>query len=312
MNEVEVLQPDNAIVPTIGEKVSPEGRMVHSTLKQIVLAEESAIRHALSIVVKDGESLKDALMIVKSCKATVKKIDEARRQATAGAEAFVKEAKEFEKAFSQVFENAGKHVDMAIHSYNLKKEQEAKLERERIEREIVEKRAKEEAERKRLEAEEEAKKLAEMRRLDEVRKQEEAKARKIKDEKSRLIAENEARARYEAEQARVQAEQAERDRALAEEESRRKAELEEAERKASSDMTAASSQAKMRGTTKVWNYEIVDPEKVHRAYCEPAAGKIRAAVNAGLRETMQDGTTVNPLAAGLRIFEDVRATGRSR
>ncbi len=41
---------------------------------------------------------------------------------------------------------------------------------------------------------------------------------------------------------------------------------------------------KAKGTTTTWHYEIVDPTRVPREYCEPAPGLLNAAVRAGKRE----------------------------
>lgn len=51
--------------------------------------------------------------------------------------------------------------------------------------------------------------------------------------------------------------------------------------------------------SEVWDYEVVEEEKVPRAYCVPSAGKLRAAVNAGEREI-----------EGVRIFQKQRLNVR--
>ena len=57
---------------------------------------------------------------------------------------------------------------------------------------------------------------------------------------------------------------------------------------------------------KNWTFRIVNEEQVPREYCSPDPKKIRAAVNSGLRdEVNEDGVVAKSAILGVLIFEDI-------
>jgi len=195
-------------------------------------------------------------------------------------------------------------IKTKIVKYNEIQEQK-RLEAERIERQRLEElRLKEEAERKakaeaeRKQREEEERKLAEQRKaLEEAQ----AKAKAEQDETKRQLAEMEAKQLEEQkkiDEAKIRLEQEQRD--LEAEKARI-----EADKKAEADRLALEEQKKkelesvveVKGIRTIWDFEIVDDNKVAREFCSADAKKIRQAVKNGIR-----------IIDGVRIFsrQDVR------
>jgi len=164
-----------------------------------------------------------------------------------------------------------------------------KLEEERLERERVEQ-AKREAEEKKLRAEQERlRKLEEARIEKELKAQQlnEAEAQKIRDEAEKQRLE---RVALEEEKLAIerQKREAEEEKKILEEEKKqmelkRLADLEESDRLA---------QLKVKGIYKKWLWEIVEEEKIPRAFCSPDSKKINESIKKGIR-----------VIDGLRIFE---------
>lgn len=59
-------------------------------------------------------------------------------------------------------------------------------------------------------------------------------------------------------------------------------------------------QARVKGTHKVWSFEVLDPNLVPRNFCTPVDALIRASVKSGVRDI-----------PGVRIFEETKMTMRS-
>jgi hypothetical protein len=295
-------------MPALPASASPAVQQVHVTFAEIMAAQRDALRHAVNIQIVDNATLTDALAISKACKKSVDSLAEVRKAATQEAEIFLAAAKEREKAFAQVFTNAKAAVDNKVQAYNLRKAEEARLEKVRIENELRAAREREDAERRQREAEETARQVAEAQRLADQRRAQEAEIAKA-DESQRLALQLQAEQQQQAEQARLDKERADREAAQRIADERAKIELERAEREALTATAAANSAGKTKGVAVRWTYEVKDPDLVTRGLCEPSPGKIRKAVNAGLRNTNADGTP-NVLAAGLVIYQDISTVAR--
>lgn len=172
----------------------------------------------------------------------------------------------------------------AAEQARLRKLEEERQERERIERE------KREAEEKALAEERER-----LRKLEEEQIAKEMEAQKASEEEKQKVlaeAERQRKEREALEQEKLEVERLKRE---AEEERKRIDEekaLEEQRKIAEQERVRKEQENKVKGIVKSWQWEIVDENSVPRAFCTPDSKKINQAIKTGIRE-------IN----GLRIFE---------
>lgn len=251
------------------------------------------------------EDMQSATLILKECQSAEQALEAKRVEITKPVGDFVKEVNALFKetavpileakniiktkilTFEQEQEKIRKEEEQkrfAAEQERLKKLEQERLERERVEkekRELEEKRLKDQQERLRKLEEERIKKELEAKQLNE------AEAKKIRDEAEKQRLEREA---LENEKIAI-----ERQRREAEEEKRRIEEEKKAlELKRLADLEESDriAQLKVKGIYKKWSWEIVDEEKIPRAFCSPDSKKINEAIKKGIVEI-----------DGLRIFQ---------
>jgi hypothetical protein len=251
------------------------------------------------------EDMQSATIILKECQDAEQGLEAKRIEITKPVNDFVKEvntlfketvvnileAKNIIKTKILTFEQEQERIRKEEEQKRFAEEQARlkKLEDERLERERIEQ-AKREAEEKKLKAEQER-----LRKLDEARIEKELKAQKLNEAEQQKIrdeAEKQRLARIVLENEKLEIERQKRE---AEEEKKRIEEekkLMEAKRLADLEESDRLAQLKVKGIWKKWTWEIVDEEKIPRAFCSPDSKKINEAIKKGIREI-----------DGLRIFE---------
>lgn len=283
--EVEVLDP-----------LSASEIEIHDNLAVLTKAAETALRWADDVEITNAVTLQDAVQVGKDCRSVEQKIEVRRKELVDPLNKRVKFINATAKDILAPFQAAMDKVKEKIEVYNIRKEAEAKQREEsaRAEREAIEKKARAEAEERRRQ--EEAAQAAEVKRLAELKAQQDAEAKKVKDAQQRELLRIRQEEERKAEAERIVKERAERE----EQERKRKAEEDKqlAIRQAQlrNEETKAAGAQKTRNVAKVWTYRIVNEHEVPRNYCVPSAQLIRSAVNAGAREI-----------PGVEIYEDVQA-----
>lgn len=251
------------------------------------------------------EDMQSASIILKSCQMVEQELEEKRIEITKPVNDFVKEVNALFKETAVYILEAKNIIKTKILTFEqeqerIRKEEEQKrfaeeqarlkkLEDERLERERIEQKKREEEEKK-LKAEQERLQKLEEARLEKelkARQLNEAEAQKIRDEAEKQRIERETLENEKIEIARQKREAEEEKKRIEEEkrlmEAKRLADLEESDRLA---------QLKVKGIYKKWSWEITDEEKIPRAFCSPDSKKINESIKKGIREI-----------DGLRIFE---------
>jgi len=263
------------------------------------------IAKSKALVIVKTEDTQIARSLLKDCQKAEKELEEKRIEIVRPLNDFVSEVNTLFKetklpiltAKNGIQEKIVKHTQ---EQERIRKEEEAKrfaeeqarlkkLEEERLERERIEaqKRAEEQA---KLREEQER-----LRKLEEERIAKEIEAKKANEEAQRKIREEAEKQRLEREKIENERLEIERQKREAAEERRRLEEekrimeekriAEEAEKKKAEEM-------RIKGIVKKWAWEIVDEQKIPRAFCSSDSKKINEAIKSGIREI-----------DGIRIFE---------
>lgn len=262
----------------------------------------------LSIV--KTEDVQVATSILKECQQTEKELESKRLEITKPLNDFIGEVNVLFRGTAVPILEAKNEVKTKIVSYNqeqerIKREEEARLLAE--ERARLQKLEEERIERERLEAQkraEEERKLAiereRLRKLEEERIAKEMEARKASDEEQRKAREEADRQRMEREKLENERLELDRQKREVEEEKRRQEEqrvIDEQKRVEADLLAKKQAELRVKGIVKRWAWEIVEENKVPRAFCTSDSKKIAEAVKAGVRQI-----------EGVRIFvsESVR------
>lgn len=251
------------------------------------------------------EDMQSATGILKGCQIAEQDLEAKRIEITKPVNDFVKEV-------NALFKETGVHILEAKHiiktkiltfeqeQEKIRKEEEQKrfeeeqkrlkkLEEERLERERIEQ-EKRELEEKKLRAEQER-----LRKLEEAQIEKELKAQQLNEAESQKIRDEAEKQRLERVALENEKIEIERQKREAEEEKKRIEEekkIMEAKRLADLEESDRLAQLKVKGIYKKWSWEIVDEEKIPRAFCSPDSKKINESIKKGIREI-----------DGLRIFE---------
>ena len=265
----------------------------------------SLVVKANNLKIQKPEDKQSADMIKKEALQTIQGLESKRKEITVPVNQFLDEVNTLFKETATPLLEAQNTIKSKILAYNqeqekirleiqekaLAKERERlrKLEEERLERERVEKLKREEEERK-LKAEQER-----LRKIEEARLQKEIESKRLNEEEQKKI-------REEAERQRLAKEELEREklnnervkREVEEEKKRLAEEKKEIEKKRIAEelLKKKEEEMKVKGIFKHWTWEIVDEEKIPRAFCTPDSKKINQGIKSGMREI-----------SGLRIFQ---------
>jgi len=251
------------------------------------------------------EDMQSATAILKDCQITEKELEAKRVEITKPINDFVSEvntlfketavnvlqAKNIIKTKILTFEQEQERIRKEEEQKRFAEEQARlkKLEEERLERERIEQ-AKREAEEKKLRAEQER-----LRKLEEARIEKELKAKQLNEAEAQKIRDEAEKQRLERVALENEKIEIERQKREAEEEKKRLEEEKktmELKRIADLEESDRLAQLKVKGIYKKWSWEIVDEEKIPRAFCSPDSKKINESIKKGIR-----------VIDGLRIFE---------
>lgn len=251
------------------------------------------------------EDMQSASIILKECQIAEQDLEFKRLEITKPVNDFVKEVNTLFKETAVYILEAKNIIKTKILTFEqeqekIRKEEEQKrfaeeqarlkkLEEERLERERIEKERRE-AEEKKLKAEQER-----LRKLEEERIEKELKAQQLNEAEMQRIKEEADKQRLEREALESERIAIERQKREAEEEKKRLEEekrLLELRKIADEKERVRLAELKVKGIYKKWVWEIVDEEKIPRAFCSSDSKKINEAIKKGIREI-----------DGLRIFE---------
>lgn len=268
---------------------------------------KSLIVKANGLEIKKREDKQTADLLKKECLLTVQNLETKRKEITIPVNHFLDEVNTLFKQVSTPILEAQNTVKSKILAYDqeqeklrIEMEEKAlekermrlrKLEEERLERERIEKEKREEEDRK-LRAEQDR-----LKKMEEIRLQKEIESKRLNEEEQNKIreeAEKQRQAKESIEREKLEIERMKRE---AEEEKKRlDEEKKEMEKKRIADELLKKKEAEMKvkGIFKRWSWEIVDEEKVPRAFCSSNNVKINQAIKSGIREIY-----------GIRIFQAV-------
>lgn len=251
------------------------------------------------------EDMQSATGILKGCQIAEQDLEAKRVEITKPVGDFVKEVNALFKETAVYILEAKNIIKTKILTFEqeqekIRKEEEQKrfaeeqarlkkLEDERLERERIEQKKREEEEKK-LKAEQER-----LQKLDEARIEKELKAQQLNEAEAQKIRDEAEKQRIERETLENEKIEIERQKREAEEEKKKIEEekrLMEAKRIADLEESDRLAQLKVKGIYKKWSWEIIEEEKIPRAFCSPDSKKINEAIKKGIREV-----------DGLRIFE---------
>ena len=229
---------------------------------------------ANSLSITKIEDTQIATLLLKDCQKTEKELEDKRIEIVQQPNDFVREVNALFKDVVVPVLTAKNTIKQKVVAYN---DEQEKLRRAE--------------EQKRLE--EEQKRLQKIE--DERKERERVELEKRQAEEARLadIAKAQSKERYELEQERLSLERAKRE--AEEERARLVEERKEMLRKqiAESEQAAVVADTKVKGILKRWTWELVDEEKVPKAFCTSDSKKINAAIKEGIRDI-----------SGIRIFEE--------
>ncbi len=245
-------------------KVSLSLERVDEVFHELAQAQKDAVDWAQKIDIHDSQSLSEAIQIGKSCVKTVKAIQDRRKEILEPLKEYVDEVNALAKGAIQPFVDAETMANTKIESYNALKKAEAKAEQDRLNAEIAAKILKDNEEKRRREAEENARQIEEARKLREAADAQARELKKIKDENSRLAAQLKAEEEAKARAAQVEKDRLERERVEAEKAAAESEALEKANAQFAEDMAKAQHDAKTKGVQEVWNVEVVDEKALPR------------------------------------------------
>lgn len=265
----------------------------------------SLVQKSEKLQIVKSEDTQIASAILKDCQDTEQELEEKRIEITKPLNDFVKEVNSLFRETAIPILTAKNTVKQKILAYNQEQEQKRraeeekrlakerarlkKLEEERLERERIELKKREEEE-QRLRVEQER-----LRKLEEERIAKELEAAKVNEEEQRKIREEAGKQRLERERLEKERLEIEQQKREAEEERRR---IEEEKRLMEERRIAEEAEAKraeemrVKGIVKRTAWEIVEEEKIPRAFCSPDSKKINEAIKSGVRKI-----------DGVRIFE---------
>jgi type I site-specific restriction-modification system R (restriction) subunit len=257
---------------------------VDEVFHELAQAQRDAVEWAQKCDVNDGQSLSEAIQIGKSCVQTVKAIQDRRKEILEPLKEYVDEVNALAKGAIQPFTDAESMVNTKIEAYNARKKAEAKAEQDRLNAEIAAKILKDNEEKRRREAEENARQIEEANRLRAENEAKQKELRKIKDENARLAAELKAEQELLARQAEIEKERLERERVEAEKAAAEKEALEKANTQFANDMAKAQFEGKTKGVQEVWNVEVVDEKALPRTVLSFDKKKAMHLLKAGFGE----------------------------
>lgn len=309
MTEKELVLPADLIPATVEAGLAPPSLATASEIytKAVDLAKSGmlSLKCAAALRITNADDYKDGLDLVRALRGMQKRLDETRKEDTDPARAWVANVKAMYDEAVIIYEKAAKHAEAITTAWYLAEQERIRKEKEELQRRI-------EAERRKAEAEAAERRAAEEKRqaqeAEEIRRKKEEVAAQAEAAGDLYTVDAQAESAAEAERQRIEQDRAARAEADRKAEEDRQAELERQERETAAK-TSTLTFTKPKGIAMKWTYEIDNPDKVHRQYCDPTPSKVRAAVASGLREKNADGTP-NPMASGLRIFQVPVNTGK--
>jgi murein DD-endopeptidase MepM/ murein hydrolase activator NlpD len=309
MTEKELVLPADLIPATVEAGLAPPtlatAKEIYTKAVDLAKSGMLSLKCAASLQISTPDDYKDGLDLVKSLRGMQKRLDECRKEDTDPARLWATNVKAMYDEACSIYEKAAKHAEDITTVWYLS-------EQERIRKEKAELQRRMEAERRKAEAEAAERRAAEEKRqaqeAEEINRKKEEAATQAKEAGDLFTVDVQAEAAAEEERQRIEQERAARAEADRKAEEERQAELERQERETAA-ATATLTFTKPKGIAMRWTYEIDNPDKVHRQYCDPTPAKLKAAVGSGLREKDADGNP-NPMAAGLRIFQVPVNTGK--
>lgn len=267
----------------------------------------SLVSKANKLEIKKIEDKQIADMLKKECLLTIQNLEAKRREITVPVNNFISEVNALFKATAIPLLEAQNIVKQKILSYDqeqekIKRELEEKameaererllkLEEERLERERIEKLKREEEERKLKAEQDRLRKLEEERIAKEIESKllNESEQKKIREEAEKQRLEKERLEREKLEVKRMKREAEEEKKKLDEE--RKEMEV---KRLAEIEKKRKDAELKVKGIFRHWTWEVVEEEKIPRAFCSPDNKKINQAIKSGIR-----------IIDGIRIFQAV-------
>ena len=282
----------------------PTAETLFTSAKELANAGLISLHFIAKSECNTSEDYKDFLDAAKSCRSSMRKLEEQRKGYTDPAEQYKKNAIALYGVAIDTYEQGFRIAEAKALAWKNKEDERIRLEQERIEREKVEAERRVEAERLAREAAEQLKQAEEEAHLENAQR----KLDDVAEAEGEGTAGHQAEAaRLQAEQARIESERAEREFIQKKADAEAQADLDKQKREAVAAQSTLSFN-KPKGTKKVWKAEIVNEALVVRKFCKPDQAKINAAAKAGFLVDENGKPTAD--AAGLRVFEDVSLTGR--
>ena len=142
--------------------VIPTGDVIAKSMLEVANAGVLALQFAAKTgEITNAEQYKDVLDAAKSCRSSIKALEAKRKEFTDPSEEWKKKNIEVEKSLSDIFNQAFQHFSKMAVEWDAKEKARMEAERQRIQRELAEKAAIAEAERKKTEAAEQLKRAEE-------------------------------------------------------------------------------------------------------------------------------------------------------